>query len=102
MTVRRTKLIGRESSALYYWQLNTVVWPPGRASQCSLAAVTAHTIADQVAAIVDIPLPTFASPTIEGVTVHDTDVIYGVYREKMIEAQKKHLDFFKDRMKREA
>ncbi len=46
-----------------------------------------------------IELPTFASPTIEGVTLHDTDIIYGVYREKMIEAQRKHLDFFKERMK---
>jgi hypothetical protein len=34
----------------------------------------------------------------EGVTLHDTDVIYGLYREKMIEAQRKHLDFFKERM----
>ena len=46
-----------------------------------------------------IELPTFASPTIEGVTLHDTDIIYGIYREKMLEAQRKHLDFFKERMK---
>ena len=41
-----------------------------------------------------IELPTFASPTIEGVTLHDTDVIYGVYREQMIKAQQKHLATF--------
>jgi len=45
-----------------------------------------------------IELPTFASPTIAGVTLHDTDVIYGIYRERMLEAQQKHLGFFKDRM----
>ena len=43
-------------------------------------------------------LPVFASPTIAGVTLHDTDLIYGQYRERMIRAQAKHLDFFKERM----
>ncbi|MBT1154774.1 hypothetical protein J1C56_04140 [Aminobacter anthyllidis] len=47
-------------------------------------------------------MPTFASPTIEGVTLHDTDVIYGIYRETMIEAQRKQLDFFKRRMRGDA
>ena len=42
-----------------------------------------------------LELPVFASPTIPGVTLHDTDVIYGVYRERMIEAQRKHLPEFK-------
>lgn len=59
-----------------------------------LNARTAETLAER-----GIELPTFASPTIAGVTLHDTDVIYGVYRERMIEAQRKHLDFFKERMK---
>jgi hypothetical protein len=45
-----------------------------------------------------VDLPTFASPIIAGVTLHDTDQIYGVYRERMIKAQEKHLDFFKQRM----
>lgn len=45
-----------------------------------------------------IELPVFASPTIAGVTLHDTDIIYGVYREQMIEAQRKHLDAFKKTM----
>jgi len=48
-----------------------------------------------------VELPTFASPTIAGVTLHDTDQIYGVYRERMIKAQDKHLDFFKQRMRGE-
>ena len=46
-----------------------------------------------------VELPVFASPTIAGVTLHDTDVIYGEYRERMIRAQTKHLDFFKERMR---
>jgi uncharacterized phosphosugar-binding protein len=45
-----------------------------------------------------IELPVFASPTIPGVTLHDTDIIYGVYRERMIEAQQKHLPAFKKAM----
>jgi len=49
-----------------------------------------------------IELPTFASPTIAGVTLHDTDVIYGKYRERMIKSQEKHLDFFKSRMQGDA
>ena len=46
-----------------------------------------------------VELPVFASPTIAGVTLHDTDLIYGQYQERMILAQTKHLDFFKERMK---
>ena len=46
-----------------------------------------------------VELPVFASPTIAGVTLHDTDLIYGEYRERMIRAQTKHLDFFKERMR---
>jgi len=46
-----------------------------------------------------VELPVFASPTIEGVTLHDTDLIYGEYRERMIRAQTKHLEFFKERMR---
>ncbi|WP_157020259.1 sugar isomerase domain-containing protein [Mesorhizobium xinjiangense] len=58
-----------------------------------LVARTAQALADK-----GIELPTFASPTIAGVTLHDTDQIYGVYRERIIQAQGKHLDFFKQRM----
>jgi uncharacterized phosphosugar-binding protein len=45
-----------------------------------------------------IELPVFASPTIAGVTLHDTDMIYGIYRERMLEAQQKHLPQFKKSM----
>jgi len=58
-----------------------------------LIARTAQNLADR-----GIELPVFASPTIAGVTLHDTDVIYGVYRERMIEAQQKHLPQFKKTM----
>ncbi|WP_245512344.1 MULTISPECIES: hypothetical protein [unclassified Mesorhizobium] len=46
-----------------------------------------------------IELPVFASPAIAGVTLHDTDVV--VYRERMIEAQKKHLPTFQATMRGE-
>jgi uncharacterized phosphosugar-binding protein len=58
-----------------------------------LIARTAQRLADR-----GVELPVFASPTIAGVTLHDTDIVYGVYRERMIEAQKKHLPEFKKRM----
>jgi len=32
------------------------------------------------------------------VTLHDTDLIYAQYRERMIRAEAKHLEFFKERM----
>jgi uncharacterized phosphosugar-binding protein len=46
-----------------------------------------------------VELPTFASPTIPGVTLHDTDIVYGVYRERMLEAQRKHLPAFQEAMR---
>jgi uncharacterized phosphosugar-binding protein len=58
-----------------------------------LIAQSAQKLADR-----GIELPVFASPTIAGVTLHDTDVIYGIYRERMIEAQQKHLPQFKKTM----
>jgi len=58
-----------------------------------LLAESAQKLADR-----GIELPVFASPTIPGVTLHDTDIIYGVYRERMIEAQQKHLPQFKKSM----
>lgn len=58
-----------------------------------LVAQTAHKLARR-----GIELPVFASPTIAGVTLHDTDIIYGVYREQMIAAQQKHLGQFKKTM----
>src|SRR5690606_38380087 len=58
-----------------------------------LVSRTAQKLADR-----GIELPVFASPTIAGVTLHDTDIIYGVYRERMLEAQQKHLPQFKKSM----
>ena len=58
-----------------------------------IIAATAQKLADR-----GIELPVFASPTIAGVTLHDTDVIYGIYRERMLEAQQKHLPQFKKTM----
>jgi uncharacterized phosphosugar-binding protein len=49
-----------------------------------------------------VELPVFASPTIAGVTLHDTDLIYGDYKDRMIRAQTKHLAFFKQRMRGDA
>jgi uncharacterized phosphosugar-binding protein len=58
-----------------------------------LIAETAQKLAER-----GIELPVFASPTIAGVTLRDTDAIYGVYRERMIEAQERHLPQFKKSM----
>lgn len=46
--------------------------------------------------------PVFASPTIAGVTLHDTDLVYSQHREQLIRAAAKHLDFFKARMRGDA
>ncbi len=75
---------------------------PVSGSSTVLAMMMMHEMVARTAAKLaakGVELPVFASPTIAGVTLHDTDVIYGVYRERMIEAQKKHLDFFKQRMR---
>ncbi|MEP7114462.1 MAG: sugar isomerase domain-containing protein [Ilumatobacteraceae bacterium] len=45
-----------------------------------------------------IELPTFASPTVPGVTLGDTDLVYTQYRERMLAAQQKHLAAFKEEM----
>ena len=65
------------------------------------AIILAHELVAQTAQTLSkrgIELPVFASPTIAGVTLHDTDIIYGVYRERMPDAQKKHLPAFQKRM----
>ena len=59
-----------------------------------LIARTAQALANR-----GIELPVFASPTIEGVTLHDTDIIYGAYREQLIKAQEKHLPAYQAKMK---
>lgn len=58
-----------------------------------LIARTAQALADR-----GVELPTFASPTIPGVTLGDTDAIYATYRERMIDAQRRHLDAFRTEM----
>lgn len=63
-----------------------------------LAMIMMHELVAQTAqkrARRGIQLPVFASPTIAGVTLHDTDIIYGVYRQQMLAAQQKHLGQFK-------
>ncbi|MBL0373382.1 sugar isomerase domain-containing protein [Rhizobium sp. KVB221] len=74
---------------------------PVAGSSTVLAMIMMHELVARVATKLGergIELPTFASPTIAGVTLHDTDQIYGIYRERMIDAQQKHLGFFKERM----
>ena len=45
-----------------------------------------------------VELPTFASPTIPGVTLGDTDLVYAEYCERMMEAQRRHLPTFRREM----
>jgi uncharacterized phosphosugar-binding protein len=74
---------------------------PVSGSSTVLAMIMMHELISETAqklAKRGIELPVFASPTIPGVTLHDTDIIYGVYRERMIEAQQKHLPQFKKSM----
>jgi uncharacterized phosphosugar-binding protein len=77
---------------------------PVSGSSTVLAMIMTHELIARTAQNLSkrgIELPTFASPTIAGVTLHDTDVIYGVYRERMIEAQQKHLPAFQAKMRGE-
>src|SRR5262245_53179398 len=77
---------------------------PVAGSSAVLAMIMAHELLARTATNLagrGIELPVFASPTIAGVTLHDTDIIYGVYRERMLEAQKKHLPAFQARMRGE-
>ena len=74
---------------------------PVSGSSTVLAMILMHELVAQTAqklAKRGIELPVFASPTIAGVTLHDTDMIYGVYREQMLAAQQKHLGQFKKTM----
>jgi uncharacterized phosphosugar-binding protein len=77
---------------------------PVAGSSTVLAMIMTHELIARIAKELSrrgVELPTFASPTIAGVTLHDTDVIYGVYRERMIEAQRKHLPVFQAKMRGE-
>ena len=77
---------------------------PVAGSSTVLAMIMAHELLARTAEQLSkrgIELPVFASPTIASVTLYDTDVIQGVYRERMIEAQKKHLPAFQAAMRGE-
>ena len=77
---------------------------PVSGSSTVLAMIMTHELIARTAQELSkrgVELPTFASPTIAGVTLHDTDVIYGVYRERLIEAQRKHLPVFQAKMRGE-
>lgn len=74
---------------------------PVSGSSTVLAMILMHELIARTATALSrrgIELPVFASPTIAGVTLHDTDMIYGVYRERMLDAQRKHLNQFKKSM----
>ena len=74
---------------------------PVAGSSTVLAMIMMHELVARSArrlAARGIELPVFASPTIAGVTLHDTDIIYGTYREQMLAAQQKHLGQFKKTM----
>lgn len=74
---------------------------PVAGSSTVLAMILTHEMISRTAVALaarGIELPTFASPTIAGVTLHDTDVIYGVHQERMINAQSRHLETFKATM----
>jgi uncharacterized phosphosugar-binding protein len=81
-------------------------WPrPVAGSSTVLAMMMMHELLARTAQKLSeksVELPVFASPTIAGVSLHETDLIYGQYRERMIRAQAKHLDFFKERMRGES
>jgi uncharacterized phosphosugar-binding protein len=66
-----------------------------------LAMILTHELIARTATVLSgrgIELPTFASPTIPGVTLGDTDLVYAHYRERMIEAQRRHLPAFRRSM----
>ncbi len=74
---------------------------PVSGSSTVLAMILAHELIARTATALSkkgVEMPVFSSPTIAGVTLHDTDIIYGVYRERMIEAQQKHLKTFQKKM----
>lgn len=75
---------------------------PVSGSSTVLAMILAHELIARTATALSkrgIEMPVFASPTIAGVTLHDTDIIYGVYRERMLQAQQKHLPAFQEKMR---
>jgi uncharacterized phosphosugar-binding protein len=74
---------------------------PVGGSSTVLAMALSHEIFARAAVALSergIEMPTFASPTVPGVTLHDTDQVYGIYRERMLDAQREHLPSFKAAM----
>jgi uncharacterized phosphosugar-binding protein len=74
--------------------------PVAGSSTVLAMALTHELIARTAAALAErgVELPTFASPTIAGVTLGDTDRVYAVYRERMLDAQRRHLPAFRSEM----
>jgi uncharacterized phosphosugar-binding protein len=74
---------------------------PVSGSSTALAMIMTHELIARIAQNLSkrcIELPTFASPTIPGVTLGDTDLVYAEYRERMIAAQRRHLPAFRREM----
>lgn len=75
---------------------------PVSGSSTVLAMILTHELIARTAAKLSakgIELPTFASPTVPGVTLDDTDRVYGIYRERMVEAAAKHVPTFQAEMR---
>jgi uncharacterized phosphosugar-binding protein len=76
---------------------------PVSGSSTVLAMLLTHELIARTAAKLaaqGIELPTFASPTVPGVTLDDTDRVYGEYRERMVDAARRQLPSFKTEMAR--
>ncbi len=74
---------------------------PVAGSSTVLAMALTHELIARTATALSqrgVELPTFASPTVPGVTLTDTDQVYGVYRERMLEAQRRQLPAFQAAM----
>ena len=74
---------------------------PVAGSSTVLAMILTHELIARTAGKLSergVELPTFASPTIPGVTLGDTDQVYAVYRERMLDAQQRHLPAFRASM----
>lgn len=66
-----------------------------------LAMILTHELIAQTASKLSargIELPTFASPTVPGVDLGDTDRVYATYRKRMLDAQVRHLPAFVSEM----
>ncbi len=74
---------------------------PVSGSSTVLAMVLTHELIARTAQALarrHVEPPVFASPTIPGVTLGDTDRVYTVYRQRMLDAQQRHLPTFRATM----